>query len=54
VAKDPKPVIHASGYTLAQPREVPGSVFLIKPKRPTAVLAAMTDLGLLGRAGGRL
>ena len=40
------PVIYASGYTVQQPREVPGSVFLTKPYRPSAVLRAMAGLGI--------
>lgn len=45
------PVIYASGYTADQPREVPGSLFLTKPYRPSAVLRAITGLGVPGQEG---
>ena len=40
------PVIYATGYTAEPPRQVPGSVFLKKPYRPSAVLKAMHELGV--------
>lgn len=40
------PVIYATGYTAEPPRQVPGSVFLKKPYRPSAVIQAMHDLGV--------
>ena len=40
------PVIYATGYTVAEPRQVPGSVFLHKPYRPSAVIQAALKLGV--------
>src|ERR687885_2389154 len=40
------PVIYATGYTVEQPRVVPGGVFLHKPYRPSAVIHAATSLGV--------
>jgi CheY-like chemotaxis protein len=45
------PVIYASGYTVDQPREVPGSLFLTKPYRPSAVIRAISGLGVSGHDG---
>lgn len=42
------PIIYASGYFVEQPREVPGSLFLTKPYRPSALLRALADFGLGG------
>ena len=40
------PVIYTTGYTVEQPRLVPGSLFLHKPYRPSAVVDAAAKLGV--------
>ena len=40
------PVIYATGYTVEQPRVVPGGIFLHKPYRPSAVIDAARSLGV--------
>ena len=40
------PVIYTTGYTIEQPRLVPGSLFLHKPYRPSAVIDAAARLGV--------
>ena len=40
------PVIYTTGYTVEQPRLVPGSLFLHKPYRPSAVIDAAARLGV--------
>ena len=40
------PVIYTTGYTVEQPRLVPGSLFLHKPYRPSAVIDAAASLGV--------
>lgn len=40
------PVIYATGYTAIPARQVPGSIFLQKPYRPSAVVQAATELGV--------
>ena len=39
------PVIYASGYSIAPPRQVSGSLFFSKPDDPEAVLKACRALG---------
>jgi CheY-like chemotaxis protein len=43
------PIVYATGYSIEQPREVPGSRFLTKPYRPSAVVSAFEQLGVLGQ-----
>ncbi|HEY8564354.1 MAG TPA: response regulator [Beijerinckiaceae bacterium] len=38
------PVIYATGYSEERPRQVPGSLFMHKPYRPSAVIRAVEDL----------
>ena len=38
------PVIYATGYSEEQPRQVPGSLFMHKPYRPSAIIRAVEDL----------
>jgi CheY-like chemotaxis protein len=45
------PIVYATGYSTEQPREVPGSRFLTKPYRPSAVVRAFEQLGVLGQPG---
>ena len=40
------PVIYATGYTVEQPRAVPGGIFLHKPYRPSAVINVAKSLGV--------
>ena len=40
------PVIYATGYSIAERRQVPESVFLNKPYRPSAVIQAAQKLGV--------
>ena len=46
------PVVYASGYSIQQPRDVAGSVFLTKPYRPSALLRAIAGLGVDTRNAG--
>lgn len=43
------PIVYATGYTLEQPREVPGSRFLTKPYRPSTVVQVFAQLGVVGQ-----
>jgi CheY-like chemotaxis protein len=43
------PIVYASGYSVEQPREVPGSRFLTKPYRPSAVVTVFEQLGVVGQ-----
>ncbi|HYE00825.1 MAG TPA: response regulator [Alphaproteobacteria bacterium] len=39
------PILYATGYSVEQPRQVPGSRLLAKPYRLDAVLEALQELG---------
>jgi CheY-like chemotaxis protein len=45
------PVVYASGYSTEQPRDVPGSRFLSKPYRPSAIVRVFEQLGVVGQPG---
>ena len=40
------PVIYVTGYSGTPARQVPGSVLIMKPYRPAAIVKAAQDLGL--------
>jgi CheY-like chemotaxis protein len=43
------PIVYATGYSVELPREVTGSRLLVKPYRPSAVVRAFEQLGVVGQ-----
>ena len=43
------PIVYATGYSVELPREVQGSRLLVKPYRPSAVVRAFEQLGVVGQ-----